>query len=227
MTRTIILATPHQRNDELEARLRAVGGLQIERICERDALTAGALAKIAPRYVFFPHWSWKISDEVFENFECVIFHMTDVPFGRGGSPLQNLISRGIYQTQLTALRCVAEMDAGPVYLKRPLDLSGTAEEIYRRASALMAGMIEEITAREIVPQPQIGEVVTFKRRTPDESDISGLGDLTRVFDFIRMLDAEGYPHAFIETETLRLEFTGAQQEAGAVLAKVKIEMRRP
>ncbi len=27
------------------------------------------------------------------KFECVCFHMTDVPYGRGGSPLQNLIIR--------------------------------------------------------------------------------------------------------------------------------------
>jgi methionyl-tRNA formyltransferase len=69
----------------------------------------------APRYVFFAHWSWKIPRAVYEAHECVIFHMTDVPFGRGGSPLQNLISRGIYETKLSALRCVEEMDAGPVY----------------------------------------------------------------------------------------------------------------
>jgi methionyl-tRNA formyltransferase len=224
---TIVLATPHSRNDELEAHLRRLPGLNVERIRDRDALTAGALTRIAPRYIFFPHWSWKIPADIFENHECVIFHMTDLPFGRGGSPLQNLISRGIYHTQLTALRCVAGMDAGPVYLKRPLDLSGTAEEVYRRASAMMAGMIQEIVDRKIIPQPQDGEVVTFRRRTPEEGDISKLNDLVRVFDFIRMLDAEGYPHAFIETESLRLEFTGAQMKAGAVLAKVKIEMRRP
>ena len=31
--------------------------------------------------------------EIHENYKCIIFHMTDLPFGRGGSPLQNLISR--------------------------------------------------------------------------------------------------------------------------------------
>ena len=34
--------------------------------------------------------------------------------------------------------------------------------------------------------------------------------LVQVNDFIRMLDAEGYPHAFIETPRLRFEFTRAQ-----------------
>jgi len=55
--------------------------------------------------------------------------MTYMPYGRGGSPLQNLIVRGYRHTKLTALRMVEEFDAGPVYLKEDLCLEGNAEEI--------------------------------------------------------------------------------------------------
>ena len=58
------------------------------------ALDAKWLVQIEPRYVFFLHWSTRIPREIFEQHECVVFHMTDLPFGRGGSPLQNLILRG-------------------------------------------------------------------------------------------------------------------------------------
>jgi len=54
---------------------------------------------ITPRYIFFPHWSWIVSDEIIEEYECICFHMTDLPFGRGGSPLQNLIIQG-YETTI-------------------------------------------------------------------------------------------------------------------------------
>jgi hypothetical protein len=63
--------------------------------------------------------------------------MTDVPFGRGGSPLQNLIVRGRRETKLTALRMSREFDAGPVYMKEPLSLEGGAEEIYLGSADLM------------------------------------------------------------------------------------------
>ena len=69
--------------------------------------------------------------------------MTDLPFGRGGSPLQNLIERGIYETKLSALRCCKELDGGDIYLKRPLSLWGTAEEIYLRAAELTKEMMIE------------------------------------------------------------------------------------
>ena len=42
--------------------------------------------------------------------------MTDLPFGRGGSPLQNLIVRGYKETMLSAIKCVGEVDAGPIYI---------------------------------------------------------------------------------------------------------------
>src|SRR5688500_871868 len=80
-----------------------------------EDLTVVALAACAPDYVVFPHWSWRIPRDVHERFECIAFHMTDLPFGRGGSPLQNLILRGITTTKLSAFRVAEELDAGPVY----------------------------------------------------------------------------------------------------------------
>ena len=48
------------------------------------------LEKIKPKYALF-HTGLIKYQKIFENFNCIIFHMTDLPYGRGGSPLQNLI----------------------------------------------------------------------------------------------------------------------------------------
>ncbi|MFW5887041.1 MAG: formyltransferase family protein, partial [Bacteroidota bacterium] len=113
-------------------------------INEKEELTIDTLKKAQPKFIFFPHWSYIIPSEIFENFNCIVFHMTDLPFGRGGSPLQNLISRGIHETKISAIKVVKELDAGPVYLKKDLSLYGTAEEIYLRAGDIIIRMIEEI-----------------------------------------------------------------------------------
>ena len=60
-------------------------------IDNREDFNPDYLTDINPRYVFIPHWSYIIPAEIFEKFECIVFHMTYLPFGRGGSPLQNLI----------------------------------------------------------------------------------------------------------------------------------------
>jgi methionyl-tRNA formyltransferase len=80
-------------------------------IKEKADLFLDNLKKINPKYVFFPHWSHIIPSAIYENFQCIVFHMTNLPFGRGGSPMQNLISRGIYDTKISAISCVKELDA--------------------------------------------------------------------------------------------------------------------
>jgi methionyl-tRNA formyltransferase len=178
--------------------------------------------ELSPRYIFFLHWSWKVPAQIVNQFECVCFHMTDVPFGRGGSPLQNLIVRGHRETRLTALRMTEEFDAGPVYLKTPLSLAGGAEEIYLRAGRLSAKMIEEIVGEEMKPVAQKGEAVNFKRRVPAESEVRNPASLEQLYDFIRMLDADGYPHAFLNYSGMRFEFTRAALYDGRIMADVKI-----
>ena len=178
-------------------------------ITTREQLTTARFHTIRPRYIFFLHWSWKVPDEIVDNYECICFHMTDVPFGRGGSPLQNLIIRGHRKTMLSALRMVRELDAGPVYMKEELSLDGTAEEIYLRATHLSAQMIGRIIREHPEPVPQAGDVVVFKRRKPEESLIGESGSLESLYDFIRMLDAEGYPKAFVVWHGFRLEFSRA------------------
>lgn len=192
-------------------------------ILKKEDLTYTNLKQLKPKYVFFPHWSWIIPKEVYENFECVIFHMTDLPFGRGGSPLQNLLTRGIYKTKISAIRAVKELDAGPIYLKRSLDISyGSAQEIYTKASKIITGMIKYIIVKNPRPKPQKGKITLFKRRTPEESLIPNNLTIRQLYDFIRMLDAEGYPLAFIKRGNLKFEFKNATLNKDIVEAKATI-----
>lgn len=188
-------------------------------------LTPGRIKAIRPRYIFFPHWSWKVPAEILESAECVCFHMTDLPYGRGGSPLQNLISRGHRTTKLSALRMVDAMDAGPIYAKRDLSLSGSAEDIFRRCAEITFEMIAEITESTPEPMPQLGEVVTFKRRKPEESAIIAGGTLDALYDQIRMLDAETYPRAYLEHGDFRIEFRNAELTEDEIEASVVITRR--
>jgi methionyl-tRNA formyltransferase len=177
------------------------------------------------RYIFFLHWNWQVPIELWARFECVCFHMTDVPYGRGGSPLQNLIVAGQKNTKLTALRMVEEMDAGPVYAKREMLLDGRAEEIYLRAGELSFEIIRWMIRNEPGAEPQQGEVVNFKRRKPGQSVLPEAGTLRSVYDHIRMLDAPTYPLAFVEYGDFRLEFSNAEVLEDEVVAQVVIRKK--
>jgi len=189
----------------------------------REQLTADSVAALGPKSLFFLHWSWKVPDAIVAGHECICFHMTDVPYGRGGSPLQNLILRGHRETKLTALRMTQEFDAGPVYLKAELSLEGSAEEIYRRATLLSAQCIRRIIEERPKPVPQEGEATVFARRQPGQSAIPALAGAEPLYDFIRMLDAEGYPRAFLDHAGFRFEFDRARLSADGVSARVLIK----
>jgi methionyl-tRNA formyltransferase len=188
----------------------------------KDALTAEYLEAICPRYVFFPHWSWIVPEAVLQRWECVCFHMTDLPYGRGGSPLQNLIVRGKSETKLSALRMEAVLDAGPIYMKKPLSLRGSAEDIYVRAAELTWDMIAELVATEPVPQPQVGTPEVFARRNAAQSELPSEGTPQNIYDHIRMLDAPTYPHAFVQHGAWKIEFRSATLKEDAVEASVVI-----
>jgi len=179
--------------------------------------------KIKPRYIFFPHWNHKIPSEILELADCICFHETDLPYGKGGSPIQNLISKGHKETMISAIKMTGEIDGGPVFLKRRLSLEGLAEEIYIRASKLIAEMTLEIVEKEPVPIAQTGNSTIFKRRTPKQSEIPiDLRDINELFDHLRMLDATGYPKAFIRYGDYKFEISRPALRAGYVEADVHI-----
>lgn len=193
-------------------------------INKKDDFTEEIISNLKPDIIFIPHWSYIISPKIFQNYECIVFHMTDLPFGRGGSPLQNLIEKGFKETNISALKVDHGLDSGDIYLKKKLLLHGTAREIFERASLIIKGMIEDIILYKPKPKPQEGEPFFFKRRTANESDISNLNDIEKVYDFIRMLDCEGYPSAFLETTYFKFEFNNASlsKDNKILLANVRI-----
>lgn len=186
-------------------------------------LVVEKMLKINPDFIFFPHWSWMIPSEIYEKFNCVVFHMTDLPYGRGGSPLQNLIIRGVTKTKISALKVIEKFDAGPIYSKRNLELQGTADDILKRASKIIfKSMIPEIINTNIIPMEQTGEVVIFNRRSPEESVLQEQLTLEQFYDQIRMLDGEGYPKAFIRLGDYKLTFSKASLKSDEIIAEVKI-----
>lgn len=173
------------------------------------------------RRVFFLHWSRKVPDSITKSHECINFHMTDLPYGRGGSPLQNLILAGHEWTKVTAFRMNETLDGGPVYLKKELSLSGSVEEILFRCTLVSLEMVNQIVTENLRPIPQNGEVVKFRRRTPEQSELPTGGSAQQLYDFIRMLDAEDYPRAFLRRGNQVLVFRNAKLTEGQLTSEVE------
>ncbi len=190
-------------------------------LVSKEQLAIDHIEQIQPRYIFFPHWSWIVPKEIVERYECVCFHSTPLPYGRGGSPVQNMIERGHKYTKVTAFRMTSGLDDGPIYMQRDLALAGSADEIFAHIASIIHEMIPTVIVATPVPKPQEGEPTLFKRRTPAQSELPKTNDLEKIYDHIRMLDAKNYPKAFLTFGDLILEFDCADLDRNEVTARVK------
>ena len=212
----IIIATIKSWNIERARALQKKyeGVHEIVIYTSKEEFTQKNICDFQPDYIFLPHWSYIMPKEITDGWECVVFHMTDLPYGRGGSPLQNLIIRGHKETKISAIRVTEKLDGGPIYMKHALSLEGSAQEIYVRCSeVIFQEMIPQFLdegKEKITPVPQEGEPVLFKRRRPEDGEITSDMKTDQIYDYIRMLDAEGYPRAFIAFGDYQLELEQAE-----------------
>lgn len=221
----IIIATIKSWNIKNAKDFRYQYGDNITVITEKEELNLKCVKKLNPDFIFFPHWSWIIPDEIYKSFNCVVFHMTDLPFGRGGSPLQNLILRGIEETKISAIKVDGGIDTGEIFFKYPLNLNGTADEIFMRSSKIIFNkMIPAILNKEYTLKRQEGEVVEFKRRKPEESLIVENLSLEGLYDFIRALDGEDYPKAFITFGNFKMSFSRPSLKSNRIITDVEISV---
>lgn len=172
---------------------------------------------------FFLHWRWKVPAEVLEATTCIGFHLGRLPGERGGSPLQWRILDGQTKTTLSMFLMTPETDAGDILGTELVPLHGSAEAIYTRAMEAAAGMIADwIRIGPRYRRAQVGEVKTYPRRTPAESLLPEELTLAQVYDRIRMLDAEGYPNAYLDYGPLRFAFRRAVEYLDRIEADVTI-----
>jgi len=196
--------------------------LNIIEIKDKNDLNLELLEKINPRYIFFPHWNWKVNSEIFERYECVVFHTAPLPFGRGGSPIQNLIIRNIEKTPVCALRMTEILDGGPIYDSIEVNLDGTIKEILSRIAVCVERLIIKICQENIDPKEQVGDVVTFNRLTYADNELKSKYSLKELYDRIRMVDGEGYKNAYIKFGDYKIDLKDSHIQNNEIVAKIRL-----
>ena len=189
-------------------------------ISKKSELNVESLRKINPKYIFFTHWNWIVSEEIFNTYDCIVFHTAPLPYGRGGSPIQNLMIRGFKKAPVCSLKMTKEIDGGPIYLKNNVNLSGNIEEIFNRIALVIEKQILKICTQEIKPKKQVGKVKIFKRLTRSENRLSEKYSLEEIYDRIRMVDGVDYPNAFIDFGNFEILFKDAHLSSNKLTAKV-------
>ena len=194
----------------------------IYKITDKKKFNLKNISKINPTKIFFPHWSYKVPNKILKNFECICFHTAPLPYGRGGSPIQNLIIRKFKKAPVCAIKMTNKIDSGPIYLKKNISLNGSLNEIFERISDAVLFMITKIIKNKIIPKHQSGKPLYFKRINEKDSLINQFEKLDGVYDKIRMLDSEEYPNAYFKFGNTIIKLQGAKNKRNYILCNAKI-----
>ncbi|MFZ4536849.1 formyltransferase family protein [Propionivibrio sp.] len=172
------------------------------------------LRDFRPDFVLFYGWSWYVSEQLLNDFKCLMLHPSPLPKYRGGSPIQNQIIAGEIDSKVTIFLMNSEIDAGDIAAQESFSLSGSITDIFSRIEKLGIELTSRILDSNFNPSPQDHTNATYcKRRKPEDSEIT-LNELIEkdsvyLYNKIRML-ADPYPNAFFRTaDGKRLTFTVA------------------
>ena len=194
----------------------------IKVIKKKGQLKHTYLRKINPQIIFFPHWSYKVNKKIIKKYKCICFHTAPLPFGRGGSPIQNLILRNFKKAPVCALKMTNQIDAGPIYIKKTMDLSGNLNQIFNRMSFIIIEMIKILIKKNINPKKQVGRVYKFKRIRESQSEIKKEKNLNEIYNKIRMLDTEEYPRSYIKKNNFKIFFSNPILKKNFISCNAKI-----
>ena len=140
-------------------------------------------------------------DYLKRNLNNIVVHASDLPKGKGFSPLQWQVMEGASSIILTLFEVVKEVDAGPYYLKRSLDLTGT--ELYDELRCKLATKIIEMcneyvdNIKTLPSIPQTGSETFYRRRSVDDDMLDIEKSILQQINHLRIADNENFPLWFI------------------------------
>jgi methionyl-tRNA formyltransferase len=135
------------------ARLLGLELYQPENVNSEEALERVGLAK--PDSVCICAFGALIKDPLLSAYPMLNVHPSLLPRWRGAAPIARAIEAGDAETGVTIMRPVAEMDAGPICLQRPLPIA--PEDDYGSLSRRLADIAGELLVEALDKSPECHE----------------------------------------------------------------------
>ncbi len=139
-----------------------------------------------------------VEEAVRRRFEHVlVVHASDLPKGRGWSPLVWQVLEGQRRIPVTLLEAADGVDSGRIWHQVWAEFDGSelSADIHGRiADATIELMDWALAHRDsVTPREQQGEPSYYRRRTPADSEIAPSTTFEQAFDLLRIADEDRYP----------------------------------
>jgi methionyl-tRNA formyltransferase len=144
--------------------------------------------------------------------KTLVIHASDLPSGRGWSPLVWQVLEGKKDLVMTLLEAEDSVDSGDIWKKTHFNIPKDAlfDEIntilFNEELGLMDFAVTNFRSIVPTPQPAAGEVTYYGRRSPEDSQIDANKSIAEQFDLLRVCDPLRYP-AFFDMHGCRYKLT--------------------
>lgn len=134
------------------------------------------------------------------NTHNIVVHPSDLPKGRGFSPLTWLILEGAHDVPITLFEATEGADEGPWYFKDVIHFEGhELNEALKRAQGektmdLVLTFVDQYDSLQV--HEQAGESSWYPRRAAKDSELDPGKTIAEQFDLLRVVDNERYPAFF-------------------------------
>lgn len=135
-----------------------------------------------------------------QNTYNIVVHASDLPSGKGFSPLQWQILEGKDKIPLTLFEAVEAVDDGPYYLKDSIVLDG--HELLDEMRMKMSSKIIEMCLRFVVehknldPIVQTGISTFYRKRVEKDDELDVEQSIATQFNHFRIADNDNFPLYF-------------------------------
>lgn len=139
---------------------------------------------------------------------AVVIHESDLPQGRGWSPLAWQVLEGRNAFTVSLIDCGDPVDSGAILTQRQFSLEGheLSDEINRARDKVRLELMDFARDNPSFPaRPQEGEVTRYPRRCPQDSQLDPDSSIAAQFELLRICD-QRFP-AFFELRGHRYEVT--------------------
>ena len=160
-----------------------------------------------PDWIFFFHWSNKVSPSIFENNRCVVLHTSNLPEGRGGSPIQNQIRKGTTSSKINLIKMSETFDSGDIYLSKDVTLQGNILDIWMMLADQGAELVFKCVRENPKPKSQGDAKSSSFKRVKNNDILFDLESIIDVYREIQMVDGPGYAAAFVKIGKYTIQFS--------------------
>lgn len=144
-------------------------------------------------------------EKIHKKLDCnkhnLVVHESDLPKGKGWSPVTWQVLEGKNKIPVTLFEAAEAVDAGRIYAQEYMELSGTEllPEIKHKQGLATQKLILDFIDRypEVKGKIQEGESTYYPRRGPLDSELNPDYTLKDQFDLFRVCDNERYPAFFV------------------------------